>query len=66
LNGWYWTWLDSSAFEFINLNGITQFRLGFQVDDNDDLGNDYLRFYSGDYRELADRPRLVVEYYIPR
>jgi hypothetical protein len=66
LNGWYWTWLDSSAFEYINLNGITQFRLRFQVEDNDDLGNDYLRFYSGDYGELADRPRLVVEYYIPR
>jgi hypothetical protein len=66
LNGWFWTWLDGSSFEFINLNGITQIRLRFQIDDNDDLGNDYIRFYSGDYTELADRPRLVVEYYIPR
>lgn len=66
LNGWYWTWLDSSAFEYINLNGITQIRLRFQLDDNDDQANDYIRFFSGDYGELADRPRLVVEYYIPR
>ena len=61
--GWYWTWLDSSAFPFINLNGITQLRLRFQADDNDDRGNDYLRFYSGDAANLADRPQLTIEYY---
>ncbi len=61
--GWYWTWLDSSAFEFINLKGITQFRLRFQLDDNDDRGNDYIRFYSGDYGNVTDRPQLLVEYY---
>jgi hypothetical protein len=61
--GWYWTWLDSSAFQYINLYGITQFRLRFQVDDNDDRGNDYLRFFSGDTSNLADRPQLVIEYY---
>ncbi len=66
LNGWYWTWLDSSAFEFINLNGTTQLRLRFQLDDNDDMNNDYIRFFSGDYNGLADRPRLVIEYYIAR
>jgi hypothetical protein len=65
-NGWYWAWLDASAFEYINLNGITQIRLRFQLDDDDDLTNDYLRFYSGDYEDLALRPRLVVEYYVPR
>ena len=63
--GWYWTWLDSSAFQYINRYGITQFRLRFQLDDNDDRGNDYLKFYSGDYGSLADRPQLVVEYYLP-
>jgi hypothetical protein len=63
LNGWYWTWLDPAAFEYIKLNGITQFRLRFQLDDNDNMQYDYIRFYSGDYDGLADRPRLVVEYY---
>jgi hypothetical protein len=61
--GWYWTWLDSSAFQYINIYGITQFRLRFQLDDNDDRGNDYLRFFSGDYGNVSDRPQLVIEYY---
>jgi hypothetical protein len=61
--GWYWTWLDSSAFQYINVYGITQFRLRFQLDDNDDRGNDYLRFFSGDTGNLGDRPQLVIEYY---
>jgi len=63
--GWYWTWLDGSAFKFVNRYGITQFRLRFQIDDNDDRGYDYLKFYSGNYSNLADRPQLVVEYYLP-
>jgi len=65
-NGWYWAWLDSSAFEYINLNGITQIRLRFQIGDNDNNVADYLRFFSGDYGDLALRPRLVIEYYTPR
>jgi hypothetical protein len=62
--GWYWTWLDSSSFQYLNLTGITQFRLRFQLDDNDDRGNDYLRFFSGDANNVADRPQLVIEYYL--
>ena len=63
--GWYWTWLDGSAFRYVNRYGITQFRLRFQLDDNDDRGYDYLKFYSGNSGNLADRPQLVVEYYLP-
>jgi hypothetical protein len=66
LDGWHWTWLDPASFQFVNLNGFTQFRLRFQVDDNDDNGIDHLRFYSGDQKAIADRPRLVIEYYISR
>jgi hypothetical protein len=66
LNGWYYTWLDSSAFEFISLTGITQIRLRYQLDDNDDMANDYIRFFSGDYVSITDRPHLVVEYSTPR
>ena len=65
-NGWYWAWLDSSAFEYINLTGITQLRLRFQLDDDDDMSADYLRFFSGDYDGLAARPQLLIEYYISR
>jgi len=65
-NGWYWAWLNPSAFQYINRYGITQIRLEFQIDDDNDFSDDYLRFYSGDHDELAFRPRLVVEYYVPR
>ena len=64
-SGWYWTTLNGSANPYINLTGITQFRLGFQLDDNDDLSDDFLTFFSGDYNSIHERPRLVIRYYIP-
>ena len=63
IDGWYWTQLDAAAFPYINLNGATQFRLRFQLDDNNDKSDDYLKFFSGDY--AAYRPLLRVEYYVP-
>jgi len=65
LDGWYWTTLEGSAFPYINLFGNTQLRLRFQLDDNDDLGDDYLKFYSGNAEVFSDRPHLVVRYYLP-
>jgi hypothetical protein len=64
VSGWYWTLLNSTAFPYINLDGVTQFRLGFQIDDNDDLGDDYLSFYSGNTDAQSDRPHLLVKYYV--
>ena len=66
MGDWYWTMLDSSAFNCINRSGITQFRLRFQIDDNNDMAYNYLRFYSGDYKKSAYRPRLIVKYYKER
>jgi hypothetical protein len=66
VSGWYWATLDSRAFPYINLTDVTQLRLGFQLDDNDDLGDDYVRFYSGDYEAQRDRPHLLIDYYVPR
>ncbi len=63
--GWYWATLNSTANQFINLTGVTQFRLAFQLDDNDDLGEDFLTFYSGNYDSISERPHLVVKYYVP-
>ena len=62
---WYWSSLDASAYPLVNLDGVTQFRLRFQLDDNDDRGDDYFRFYSGDYPEVSSRPQLIVEYEVP-
>ncbi len=62
---WYWSTLEPSAMPYINLNGATQLRLRFQLDDNDDHGNDYIKFYSGNYRSVENHPQLLVEYYVP-
>ncbi len=65
-NGWYWTTLNSTANSYINLTGVTQFRLAFQLDDNDDLSDDFLTFYSGNHNIIPERPHLIIKYYIPK
>jgi len=64
-SGWYPVTFNSSAFTYINLTGMTQFRLRFAIDDNNDHGADYLKFYSGNYSNTSLRPLLVIEYYVP-
>ena len=66
VSDWFWVLLDSRAFPYISLTNVTQLRLGFLLDDNDDLGDDYIKFYSGDYDAQKDRPHLLIEYYVPR
>jgi len=66
VGSWYWSLLDGSANSLISLTGATQFRLGFQLDDNDDMSSDYLKFFSGNANSAADRPQLVINYYIPK
>ncbi len=65
VSNWYSVVFPSSAFPYFNLGGVTQLRLRFQTDDNDDGGADYLKFYSGNYATASARPTLVIEYYIP-
>lgn len=65
VGGWYWAMLDPMAFSAIDKTSITQIRLAFQLDDNDDMNNDYLSFYSGNTIEQGDRPHLLIEYYDP-
>ncbi len=43
---------------------MTQFRLSFHRDDNDDLGTDYIKFFSGNSTD-DNKPELIVTYYIP-
>jgi glucose/arabinose dehydrogenase len=64
IDGWYSKKLKTANLVYINKEGVTQFRLRFQLDDNNDLGADLLKFYSGDTIE-TDRPQLIVEYYMP-
>ncbi len=62
VNNWYTANLGSQAFPFINLKGLTQFRLRFAKDDNHDFAADYMAFFSGN-ANLWARPKLIVKYY---
>jgi hypothetical protein len=61
---WYATELHDANLALVNKAGITQFRLFFSKDDNDNLNADTLKFYSGN-SVSANMPQLVVTYYIP-
>ena len=63
--GWHSVNLTSSIFGYIDKSGTTQFRLRFNKDDNDDLDADFIRFFSGNTAVVADRPSLIIKYYIP-
>jgi hypothetical protein len=54
----------AAAQPYINRVGGTQLRLRFQLDDDNDAVADFLRFFSGEAAP-ANRPVLVVEYYVP-
>jgi hypothetical protein len=53
--------LNASGLAAIDKAGTTQLRVYFNLDDNDDLGADYLGYYSGEAAS-ANRPQLVVTY----
>jgi len=61
---WYSAILNASGKNYLNKTGITQFRLRFTLDDNDDGGADYMRFFSGN-SAAGTRPQLIVEFKIP-
>jgi hypothetical protein len=54
--------LNAAGLAAISKTGTTQLRVYFNLDDNDDGGNDYIGYYSGDNSTAANRPQLVVSY----
>src|SRR5258706_2112403 len=60
----YFTSLSTASFPFLNLAGLTQLRLRFQKDDNNNLVADYMKFFSGN-ATAASRPTLIIEYHLP-
>ena len=65
VNNWYSAVLTAVGRNYLNKTGTTQFRLYFAVDDNNDNGADYMKFFSGNYATVSARPTLIIEYYIP-
>lgn len=62
----YWATLDSKANPYINLTGMTQMRLAFQIASNNNGLSEYIKFYSGSYEMQKDRPHLELRYCTPR
>jgi carboxypeptidase T len=54
--------LNAAGLTAVNKTGTTQLRVYFNLDDNDDTGNDYLGYYSGENGTAGNRPQLVVTY----
>lgn len=64
-NNWFTGKLAKTAFPFINKAGVTQLRLRFAKDDNNNNDFDMLVFYSANWVHYSDYPLLEVKYYIP-
>jgi hypothetical protein len=63
--GWYTVTMNSTAYPYINTTSTTQFRLRFQLDDDNDNVADYIKFFSGDNAIISYRPLLIIQYYLP-
>jgi ELWxxDGT repeat protein len=64
-NNWFTSNLAKTAFAWVNRKGVTQLRLRFSKDDNNDNSADFLKFYSANSLNYTDYPLLEVKYYIP-
>ncbi len=54
--------LNAAGLAAVDKTGTTQLRVYFSLDDNDDKGDDYVGYYSGDNSTSTNRPQLVVTY----
>jgi hypothetical protein len=50
--------------QLATLSGLTQIRLRFNLDDNNNAVANYLKLYSGN-AGAASRPKLIIQYFIP-
>ena len=56
--------LSTTGRSNISRTAATQFKIHFTTDDNNDKGDDYLSFFSGN-ASSSSRPSLTIEYYVP-
>ena len=63
--GWYQLAVPAADYQFVNPAGLTQFRIRFSLDDNNNHVADFATFFAGDAPAGADRPKLIVEYTLP-
>jgi glucose/arabinose dehydrogenase len=63
-NGFYELPLNKGLVD-INKTGRTQLRLRFTLGDNNNNAHDFMNIFSGNYSVAADRPTLIIKYYLP-
>ncbi len=61
--GWHKATLNATGRSNLNKLGVTQFRLYFTKDDNNDLGADFMKFFSGN--SATGKPELIITYTVP-
>ena len=65
--GWYTVSLPATAYKYVNKlttsSGLTQIRLRFKLDDNNNRLANFLSVYSGEAASTS-RPRLMIQYYV--
>jgi murein DD-endopeptidase MepM/ murein hydrolase activator NlpD len=60
--GVYTADLSSVALPYINKTGLTQMRVRFWIDDDNDATADFLAYFSGNYAGATSHPALVITY----
>ncbi|MGC1378808.1 MAG: DNRLRE domain-containing protein [Anaerolineales bacterium] len=63
VGGWYTDTLNAAGLLKVNKTGLTQLRLYFATDDNNNHIADYMKFFSGN--NPANKPVLVITYVMP-
>ena len=66
--GWYTINLNGAINSINKLtagNGLTQIRLRFKLDHNNNFVANILNLASGNHATAANRPQLIIEYYVP-
>jgi CSLREA domain-containing protein len=64
VSGWFSARFNNGGNLYVNRTGVTQLRLYFSVDDNNNNVADFIRFFSGN-ASAGDRPKLLITYYLP-
>jgi hypothetical protein len=62
-SGWYTDTLNAAGLSKVNRTGLTQLRLYFATDDNNNHLADYMKFFSGN--SATNKPVLVITYTVP-
>ena len=57
--------LTTSINKLVTNGGLTQMRVRFALDDNNNSVANYIIFYSGNSTTAAFCPQLILEYYVP-